>query len=152
MHALSPVQLIRNSAQKLYYTTTTTTTNHYMIISQPDCCLTCRGWRRSWSCTMPQSCCTSQQHCRRRTSSILTSSLTTCCSGRLPAQDYQPGIPANLACGPKLACASLTMAELLTQLSCLQTPSSRLLTNIASSSCSAEPVNMQCCQNMLLIR
>jgi len=93
--------------------------------NQPDCCLTCRGWRRLWSCTMPQSCCTSQQHCRQRTSSILTSSLTTCYSGRLPAQHYQPGTPADLACGPELACASLTMAELLTQLSCLQTPSSR---------------------------
>ncbi len=91
----------------------------------PDCCLTCRGWRRLWSCIMPQSCCTSQQHCRQRTSSTLTSSLTTCYSGRLPAQYCQPGIPADLACGPKLACASLIMAELLTQLSCLQTPSSR---------------------------
>ena len=89
------------------------------------CCLTCREWRRLWSYTMPQSCCTSQQHCRQRTSSTLTSSLTTCYSGMLPAQHCQPGIPADLACGPKLAFASLTMAELLTQLSCHQTPSSR---------------------------
>ncbi len=121
-----------------------------MSKNQPDCCLTCRGWRRLWSCTMPQSCSTSQQHCRQRTSSTLTSSLTTCYSGRLPAQHCQPGIPADLACGPKLACASLIMAELLTQLSCLQTPNSR---SVVFSSClKVEAVNMQCCQNMMLIR